>query len=137
MRIELGIYNIFYLNKQQVKNQFGCLRPVVHNRAAKQPKPVYAKSYRHKQILITLKQIKMKTQKMSLANIQGKLSRVEMKNIMAGSGGCYIVSSSQGYQSCWYTSGDEWSLCRRVYGNNCNGASNAPINCSQNNCTMH
>lgn len=28
----------------------------------------------------------MKTQKMSLANIQGKLSRAEMKNIMAGSG---------------------------------------------------
>ena len=29
----------------------------------------------------------MKTKKMSLANIQGKLSRAEMKNIMAGSGG--------------------------------------------------
>lgn len=28
----------------------------------------------------------MKTKKMSLANIQGKLSRAEMKNIMAGSG---------------------------------------------------
>jgi|LakWasMet15_LOW5_FD_contig_61_739405_length_307_multi_6_in_0_out_0_1 hypothetical protein len=31
----------------------------------------------------------MQTQKLSLANIQGKLSRAEMKNIMAGSGnGC-------------------------------------------------
>lgn len=29
----------------------------------------------------------MKTKKMSLANIKGKLSRAEMKNIMAGSGG--------------------------------------------------
>jgi hypothetical protein len=29
----------------------------------------------------------MKTQKMSLANIQGKMSRTEMKKIMAGSGG--------------------------------------------------
>ena len=29
----------------------------------------------------------MKTTKMSLVNIQGKLSRAEMKNIMAGSGG--------------------------------------------------
>ncbi len=29
----------------------------------------------------------MKRTKMSLANIQGKLSRTEMKNIMAGSGG--------------------------------------------------
>ena len=29
----------------------------------------------------------MRTTKMSLANIQGKLSRTEMKNIMAGSGG--------------------------------------------------
>lgn len=28
----------------------------------------------------------MQTQKMSLANIQGKLSSTEMKNIMAGSG---------------------------------------------------
>jgi hypothetical protein len=28
----------------------------------------------------------MKTQRMSLANIQGKMSRTEMKNIMAGSG---------------------------------------------------
>ncbi len=28
----------------------------------------------------------MQTKKMSLANIQGKLSRAEMKNIMAGSG---------------------------------------------------
>ena len=28
----------------------------------------------------------MKTKKMSLANIQGKLSRAEMKKIMAGSG---------------------------------------------------
>ncbi len=29
----------------------------------------------------------MKTRKISLADIQGKLSRAEMKNIMAGSGG--------------------------------------------------
>lgn len=30
----------------------------------------------------------MKRQKMSLDNIQGKLSRAEMKNIMAGTGSC-------------------------------------------------
>lgn len=30
----------------------------------------------------------MRTKKMSLANIQGKLSRTEMKNIMAGSASC-------------------------------------------------
>ena len=30
----------------------------------------------------------MQTKKISLANIQGKLSRAEMKNIMAGSGSC-------------------------------------------------
>lgn len=39
----------------------------------------------------------MKTTKMTLANIQGKLSRTEMKNIMAGTGGsnchCYLRSS--------------------------------------------
>jgi hypothetical protein len=38
----------------------------------------------------------MKTTKMSLANIQGKLSRTEMKNIMAGSGRC---------DSCWGSGG--------------------------------
>ncbi len=37
----------------------------------------------------------MQTKKMSLANIQGKLSRAEMKNIMAGSGsGCRSGSCS-------------------------------------------
>ena len=41
------------------------------------------------------KQIKMQTKKMSLANIQGKLSRTEMKNIMAGSG-----SDSCGLHHC-------------------------------------
>ncbi len=41
----------------------------------------------------------MRTQKMSLANIQGKLSRAEMKNIMAGSGtntGCLTDRTSSG-----------------------------------------
>jgi hypothetical protein len=37
-----------------------------------------------------LKLKKMGIQKMSLANIKGKLSRAEMKNIMAGSG-CAVV----------------------------------------------
>ncbi len=36
----------------------------------------------------------MKTTKMSLANIQGKLSRAEMKNIMAGSGNCRELNQS-------------------------------------------
>ena len=35
----------------------------------------------------------MQTQKMSLANIKGKLSRAEMKNIMAGSGAAGCNSS--------------------------------------------
>ncbi len=39
----------------------------------------------------------MQTKKMSLANIQGKLSRVEMKNIMAGSAVCTL--------GCAWTSG--------------------------------
>ncbi len=37
----------------------------------------------------------MQTQKMSLANIKGKLSRAEMKNIMAGSSA--IVTKYQAY----------------------------------------
>jgi hypothetical protein len=35
-------------------------------------------------IFIILKQIKMRKQKMSLANMQGKLTRDEMKNIKGG-----------------------------------------------------
>lgn len=46
-----------------------------------------------------LKQLKMKTTKISLVNIQEKLSRTEMKKIMAGSGSevnCqYCVSDSE------------------------------------------
>jgi len=40
-----------------------------------------------KQFFLILNFKKMKTTKMSLATIQGKLSRAETKNIMAGSGG--------------------------------------------------
>lgn len=36
----------------------------------------------------------MKTEKMSLANIQGKLSRTEMKKVMAGSGSCKSCSKN-------------------------------------------
>jgi hypothetical protein len=36
----------------------------------------------------------MKTTKMSLATIQGKLSRAEMKKIMAGSGGAFCKNKS-------------------------------------------
>lgn len=35
----------------------------------------------------------MQTKKMSLGNIQGKFSRVEMKNIMAGTGGSGCVTT--------------------------------------------
>lgn len=74
-----------------------------------------------------------------------KLIKQEMKQLkggvaappVGGGGGCYIVSSSQGYTSCWYTSGSQEDLCVRVYGRNCNGVSNAPINCAQNNCIMN
>ena len=45
----------------------------------------------------------MQTKKMSLANIQGKLSRTEMKNIMAGTGGQGCLS--QYSYSCSTTGG--------------------------------
>ncbi len=60
--------------------------PRCAQRGCQTAKACDAKSIRRKQFLIILKQIRMKTTKMSLANIQGKLSRTEMKNIMAGSG---------------------------------------------------
>lgn len=43
----------------------------------------------------------MKTKKMSLANIKGKLSRAEMKNIMAGSG-LDCTHYNRRYDGCWY-----------------------------------
>ena len=57
----------------------------------------------------------MQTKKMSLANIQGKLSRTEMKNIMAGSGsgsGGYCIGSVGSWNgSCWIP-GDCITYCR-------------------------
>ena len=48
----------------------------------------------------------MKTKKMSLANIKGKMSRAEMKNIMAGSGnGClteYAYDCTLDTKRCCY-----------------------------------
>jgi hypothetical protein len=38
-----------------------------------------------------MKNIELKTKKMSLANIEGKLSVIEMETIMAGSGGCGLI----------------------------------------------
>lgn len=46
----------------------------------------------------------MQTKKMSLANMEGKLSRTEMKNIMAGTGGnqcnVYCTLNSQCDSTC-------------------------------------
>lgn len=61
----------------------------------------------------------MQTKKMSLANIQGKLSRTEMKNIMAGStctGGTYSACTT-GNRCCWHQ-GKNWGYggCGGAYG---------------------
>ncbi len=60
----------------------------------------------------------MKTQKMSLANIQGKLSRAEMKNIMAGSGvegmscgGPYGEAFCRAGSSCYSCSSYNFGQC--------------------------
>jgi hypothetical protein len=55
------------------------------NTVAGQPTPLMLKA-KAETILLIKKTKKMQTKKMSLANIKGKLSRTEMKNIMAGSG---------------------------------------------------
>ena len=59
----------------------------------------------------------MKTSKMSLANIQGKLSRTEMRNIMAGSGSnCSVCSPACGPG---YSCGKDWDrggcMCKPNY----------------------
>lgn len=52
----------------------------------------------------------MKTEKMSLANIQGKLSRTEMKKVMAGSGVCNVwcrgASSTKSVSNCSQATAD-------------------------------
>ncbi len=77
----------------------------------------------------------METKKMSLANIQGRISRAEMKNIMAGSEGgeCVECTSTSGYTSCWYTTGSAYELCTRVYGANFDSHRDVPCN----GCTMN
>ena len=51
------------------------------------PKPLMLKATGTNNFINFKKGLRMKSIKMSLANIQGKLSRAEMKAIMAGSGG--------------------------------------------------
>ncbi|MCK9404588.1 MAG: hypothetical protein M0Q26_14445 [Chitinophagaceae bacterium] len=56
----------------------------------------------------------MQTQKMSLANIKGKLSRAEMKNIMAGSGSTSCTSDADCPNKmviCQYTTTDTSGHC--------------------------
>lgn len=63
----------------------------------------------------------METKKMNLANIQGKLSRTEMKNIMAGSGSaecsgpCNLsqaLCTGTNYKACSLGSGVyDWKCC--------------------------
>jgi hypothetical protein len=71
-----------------------------------------AKSYRHKQFFITLNFNKMKVNKMSLANIQGMLSRAEMKNIFGGLSQhsyCTVTNNSDsgGGTSSYYCNGSQ------------------------------
>ena len=54
----------------------------------------------------------MQTQKMSLANIQGKLSRTEMKNIMAG---VETVGGETGCYRCCWTGTTSCSECVHSY----------------------
>ena len=59
----------------------------------------------------------MKTKKLSFKEVSGALSRDEMKNIMAGSGSCYICTCNQtgGCASCCGSS----SQCFQVMYNFC------------------
>ncbi len=63
----------------------------------------------------------MKTMKKMNVGELKSLSRSEMKNIMAGSGGGSCIGCQCGAMySCWYTTGDASALCARVYPN-CTG----------------
>lgn len=66
----------------------------------------------------------MKRMKMSLATIEGKLSRTEMKNIMAGSGGAGTCGTKCD-QTC---KGADGTTCAGVEGT-CNKTSSSPCQC--------
>ena len=68
---------------------------------------------------------------MSLANIQGKLSRAEMKSIMAGSG-------SDGALICVCSNGADAAVasCDLCF-NYCNTAERGGISCTQGDCTNY
>ncbi len=58
---------------------------------------------------------------MSLKNIQGKMSRKEMRNIMAGSGGCCVksignpgYSGATHYWGCNYSQSEAISLATQI-----------------------
>jgi hypothetical protein len=60
----------------------------------------------------------MKTVKMSLENMMGKMSRKEMKAIMAGSGGCATYWCGRYQTTCcdaadWCSSSDSSGVCTR------------------------
>ena len=63
----------------------------------------------------------MQQKKMSLANIKGKLSRVEMKNIMAGSGDNVWCGANawmcayEGQPNCLNPGGSRCSWCASSY----------------------
>ena len=98
MLTTLRIYNIFFRNSTLREKPCGTIPSLQFgSRAAKAcdaKSPGTNKLSKSK----TFKQ--MKTQKMSLANIKGKLSRAEMKQIMAGSGPICSVSCGSGYYAC-------------------------------------
>ena len=73
-----------------------------------EPTPLMLKAKANNFINFKIK--KMETKKMSLANIQGKLSRIEMKNIMAGSGSTCILM----WGSCATYSCPIGTLCRTI-----------------------
>ena len=66
----------------------------------------------------------MELKKMSLANIQGKLSRTEMKGIMAGSGSGPGGGTCIGSTGSWtYTSSTTWANCIRDIATYCSSGS--------------
>ncbi|HMT75638.1 MAG TPA: hypothetical protein PKA77_16310 [Chitinophagaceae bacterium] len=54
----------------------------------------------------------MKTKKMSLAAIQGKLSRAEMKNVVAGVQAICVEEDRCGYKCCWENDMNNCSECQ-------------------------
>ena len=115
MPTALRTYNIFFWNST-LKEKPGGTKLMWPHWLRGRPKPLMLKATGRNNFFQRIKFKTMQLQKMSLANIKGKLSRAEMKNIMAGSATCTYFCNHVGGVMCGSTSCDAVANCLHCTG---------------------